>query len=240
MLALISCLFYTCKNEGGIDLRPFYFPVEALAEQPLVYEYQPVNEKDSMGAEYWYFQTLQTDTATYFTGNYYNQALIVGQFSSEEIVDNGSIQHDYFIYDYDSLGNAIRYDAKIEYGNVFPFQVKDTTSILLQKMTWTFREAPLIATTVIKNRRYIGEAQYDFNGQTYDCVKFEVREIIDNNSAEDGHLENEATSIEYYAKGLGLIYYRKVFAGGGQVLEYALKDTYTMQQLEKRYEAMYQ
>jgi len=204
--------------------------VETLQE-PLVYEYRSLNN-DSLGAQYWYFRTLKTDTATYFTANLYNESFEVEQFSVEEEVTNGMLQKDYFLYLTDTMGIQQRLAADIIYDNAFPFEVEDSSAVFLQKMTWTFSTTPLHTTTLIRNRRYIGEGEYSYKGKTYKTITFSLREVIDD--FYEGHLETETSGIEIYAKGLGLVYYKKNI-GDALVLEYELKNTYTMKKLETKF-----
>ncbi len=232
---LLSILAASCNGESKDDekkynIQSFYYPVESL-KSPLVYEYQPINN-DTFGVQYYYFSTLETDTATYFTSNIYNQFFQVEQFSIEELVTNGMLQKEYFLYDFDSTGNQIRYPAAIEYDNAFPFEVRDSGGIFLQKMKWTFNEEPLHTTTLIRNRRYIGMSSYTYRGKTYEAVTFGVKEILDD--FYDGHLETKTNGIEIYAKGLGLVYFKKTI-GNALTMEYELKDTYTMEVLEGKF-----
>jgi len=232
-LVLFGVVFLTsCENkESKKKIRDFYYPIEFLKE-PMVYEYRAINN-DTLGAEYWYFKTHETDTAIYFTGNNLNRNFEVGQFSSEEIVENGTIQKDYVLFSYDSLGQQYQVPAEIEYGNTFPFEVTDSNSIFLQKLKWTFSENPLITTTLIRNRRYIGEAKYAYQGEIYECVEFQLKELIDDFN--NGHFEKEYGGTELYAKGLGLVYYKKVI--DDIVLEYGLDDVYPMEKLEQKFKA---
>ncbi len=228
----VLLLLTACGNsEEKLNIREFYFPLETLKE-PLVYEYSPVGN-DSLGIDYWYFKTHETDTATYFTGNNINRNFEVVQFSSEEVVHNGTIQKDYVLFSYDSLGQRFEIPAEIEHGNTFPFEVKDTNSIFLQKLKWTFSEAPLITTTLIRNRRYNGESKYVYEGKEYDCVEFRLKELIDDYN--NGHFEKEYDGMELYARGLGLVYYKKVI--DHLTLEYELTGVYPMEQLEQKFKA---
>ena len=71
--AFICIIIPSCtgaKNNKK-NIKAYYYPVTTLNE-PLVYEYRPVNN-DTLGTEYFYFRTIETDTATYFTTNIYNQ-----------------------------------------------------------------------------------------------------------------------------------------------------------------------
>jgi hypothetical protein len=219
------------SGEEYKNIREYYYPLETL-KQPMVYEYRAINN-DSLGTEYWYFKTHETDTATYFTGNNINRNFQVGQFSSEAVVKNGTIQKDYVLFTYDSLGQQFQIPAEIEYGNTFPFEVKDSNSIFLQKLKWTFSEDPLITTTLIRNRRYKGETKFTYKGTVYDCVEFELKELIDDFN--NGHFEKEYGGTELYAKGLGLVYYKKVI--DDITIEYELADVYAMEKLEQKFKA---
>lgn len=230
---LFFFIFISACTEEKSDkknIKAFYYPVEEL-KSPLVYEYRPVSN-DTLGIQYFYLSTLETDTATYFTTNIYNQFFEVEQFSIEEVVSNGMMQKDYFLYISDSTGIQSRIPAEIEYGNTFPFEVKDSTGVFLQKMKWTFSEDPLYFTTLIRNRRYIGEQSYSYKNTEYDAVVFSLREIIDDFN--NGHLETQTGGIEIYAKGLGLVYYKKNISKD-LVLEYELVDRYTMEDLKSKF-----
>ena len=228
----VFIFFMGCQlDDSKKNIREYYYPIEALVE-PMVYEYQAINN-DTIGEEYWYFKTHITDTAVYFTGNNLNKNFEVGQFSSEEIVENGSVQRDYVLFSYDTLGQQFEVPAEIEYGNIFPFEMVDSNSVFLQKMTWTFSENPLMTTTLIRNRRYIGETKYTYQGEVYECVEFELKELVDDFN--NGHFEKEYEGTELYAKGIGLVYYKKSI--DNIVLEYGLKDIYPMEKLEQKFKA---
>ena len=230
--AFFLTMLVACGEDNpSKNIREFYYPIEAL-KNPMVYEYQPINN-DTLGAEYWYFQTHETDTAIYFTGNNLNRNFEVGQFSSEEVVESGTIQKDYVLFSYDSLGQQFEAPAAIEFGNVFPFEVIDSNSIFLQKMKWAFSENPLVTTTLIRNRRYIGESKYTYQNKIYPCVEFHLKELVDDFN--NGHFEKEYSGKEIYAKGLGLVYFKKVI--DDIVLEYELADVYPMEKLEQKFKA---
>ncbi|MEO0775754.1 MAG: hypothetical protein AAF146_04300 [Bacteroidota bacterium] len=216
-------------EETGLDIREYYFPAEELADG-LVYEYQPIG-MDSIGPSYWFYKSLPTDSALYLTGTYYEADLMVKQFFRAEIVHNGCLMQEYYLYTTDSTGRQTRYDADIQAANAFPFTVRDSGGIFLSKLEWTFSEAPRRTTTLVRNRRYIGKASYPFQGEERECVAFELKELIDD--YDEGHLEQQYAGRELYAKGIGLVYYIKEVSTDF-VLEYQLADIYPMRRLEKR------
>jgi len=231
-LALISIALISCeKNKDTHDIKSYYFPINQLKDG-LVYEYHPVNN-DSLPIEFWYYHTLETDTATYLTATYYDQNYTVRQVSNEEIVSNGSILHNHFLYEFDSTGLQYQIPASITSSNAFPFEVRDSGGVFILKMKWIYQQNPEVSMTLIRNRQYAGHANYDFKQNELDCVRFDLKEVVDHSA--DGHLEIAPyNGMEYYAKGLGLIYYKKEISKDF-ILEYELVDTFSMKILEDKY-----
>ena len=196
---------------------------------------------DSLSPEYWYYKTLNTDTATYLTGTYYDGQFKISQVFGEEIVNNGSLMHTYLLYETDSSGLQQPINVEIEVPNVIPFQVRDTQGIFLFKMKWTNNVVSPTdsssfvkrTTTLIRNRRYKGKQNHEILGEQKECVVFEIKEIIE--TEEIGFQELEISGEEWYAKGIGLVYYRKEISPD-LTLEYQLNDRYPMSQLINRFE----
>lgn len=222
-------LFFSCQNDNKRNIKDYYYPMEEWSEGR-VYEYQSVNN-DSLPVEYWYFRNHKTDTADYLVGQYLDHNFMVRQFFSAEIVSNGVLMNDYTLYEYDSLRNMTQRPAEILAGNSFPFEVTDSTGLFLFKLKWKNTQVEDAYLEMVRNRRFKGDAAYTFKNKSYDCVEFKVKELIDDYN--NGHLEREYDGTELYAKNLGLIYYRKEI-GENFVLEYELKDTFSMEVLEKK------
>lgn len=218
-----------CRHTGERDIRDYYFPLKELTEG-LVYEYQPVGS-DSLGTVYWYYRSFLQENGIFLTGTYYEYELIPLQLVREEIVSNGVLLDDLFIYYPDSTGRQQRLDVDIEVGNVFPFVVSDSSGILLYKVHLQFPGQEEHMTTLIKNRRYVGDTTFVYQQRTYDAVRFEVKELIEDHSATEGSVEPQFQGEEIYARGLGLVYYEKQL--GPQKLAYQLADRYLMEQLEQ-------
>jgi hypothetical protein len=150
---------------------------------------------------------------------------------SEEIVSNGMMLNDLYLYFYDSTGVATRTQPTIEAASVYPFQIEDTTKIYLYKINFGYADNPNHTTTIIKNRRFKGKKTYTYKKKTYDCVAFELRELVQDNL--NGRWENESVGEELYAKGIGLVYYKKKLSAN-LTKEYALADIYEMSVLEQK------
>lgn len=229
LLAISIC--FACESQKETrNIKAYYFPIDQL-ENGMVYEYHPINN-DSYPIEYWYYRTQKTDSATYFTANYYDAQFVVRQFSNEEVVENGTLMHSHFLYEFDSTGLQQQVPSEILSPSSFPFEVRDSGGIFLLKIKWTYQEDPPKWTELIRNRKYIGNTNYNFQGKPQDCIAFDLKELVD--SYDNGHLERQYNGKEVYAKGIGLIYYKKEIEKDF-ILEYELKDTFSMKELESRY-----
>lgn len=229
---VLVLLFFSCQNDGKRNIEAYYYPVDEWKEG-MVYEYHPVNNA-ALPVHYWYFRKLETDTVTYFTGQYYDHNFRPRQIFNAEIVRNGVFVNDYILYEYDSLGNVLQREALIAAAGSFPFEVKDSTELFMYKLKWLYptEEYPDGYLEITRKRRFIGDTTYAFKGEPYDGVKFKMEELMDDFN--DGHLEKEYPGIEIYAKNLGLIYYKKEI-DENFVEEYELRDTFSMAKLEEKF-----
>ena len=230
LLLLFTGLFPACNPDNRKDIRDYYFPLRKLTEGQ-VYEYRPVGP-DSLSPAYWYYRSFLQDEGIYLTGTYYEYELTPLQLVREELVSNGMLLQDLFLYVPDTSGRRQRIEAEVLVGNVFPFSVSNSSGVFLYKVRFDFPNETGSTTTLIKNRRYLGDTTYTINGKAYDAVRFEVRELIEDVSAAEGAIEPRFDGEEIYAKGIGLVYYRKTL--GGQSIAYELADRYPMEQLEQK------
>ena len=222
---LLGCI--ACANDGTKDIRAYYFPLNKL-QDGMVYEYRAV-QNDSLAPNYWYFRSVVLDTGAFLTGTYYRDDLTPLQFTREQMLKNGMLLRDLYLYETDSTGKAQRTEAEIIAGSVFPFEVRDSGGIFLYNVSWQTPSDPDATMRLIKNRRYAGDTTIVWQERSYDCVVFTVRELLEHNL--DGYFEREFSTVEWYAKGIGLIYYRKEITADF-VLEYRLHDRYPMENLE--------
>ena len=229
-LLLLMMSIMACGPNGQKDIRDYYFPLKKLTEG-LVYEYRSVGQ-DSLSPVFWYYRSFIQDEGVFLTGTYYEYDLNPLQLVKEELVSNGMLLDDLFLYMPDSTGRQQRLDVEVLAGNAFPFTVSDSSGIFLYKVRFEDPNEKGHTTTLIKNRRYLGETTYTFQGKEYQAIRFEVRELIEDNSLTEGGIEPQFDGEEIYAKGLGLVYYEKDL--GDQTIAFALADRYPMAQLEKQ------
>jgi len=251
ILFLLS--LWSCQSEGGRDIRAYYFPIQEL-QDGLIYEYQAVN-MDSLTPKYWYYRSFINDNGVFLTGTYYEHDFTPLQFVREEMVSNGIIQDTLYLFEYnfseaaidslpedqrssffvyhpDSSSQVARVNVEILSGTLFPYQVRDEGGVFLYKVKWRPASQPETEIILGKTRHYLGDTTFTFQNKTYDCVRFKVSELFQQN--QEGVLEQEYSGVEWYAKKLGLVYFRKNITEDF-VIEYQLEDRYPMEKLEEKF-----
>lgn len=226
-----ACLA-ACKNAGKRDIKAYYFPTDDL-KKGLVYEYE-VTQNGVTSPEYWYYRSFLRDSGIFLTSTYYDQFFRIGQISREKIVANGAQAREYFLYEPDSLtGGQIQTKAQIKAPDIFPFRVKDSTGVFLFSVNFHPPDDSLATVYVIRNRRFLGDApDYEILEKKTSCVRFGLREVIGNQK--EGSTEVEGLGEEWYAKGIGLVWYRKTYGSGSLQIEGRLTDIFPMTELERR------
>jgi len=231
-LLILSILLSGCgSDDKGTDIRAYYFPLETL-DSGLVYEYQSARN-DSLAPEYWYHLRVKQKDETLFLSNYYNYRLEVEQLSVEQVVASGSLLKEYKFYELDSTGLQKATDVQIIHPNVFPFVVKDSTVVYLFNIEWPDSQNPDWSTNLTRNRRYMGETTYTYQGKSIPAIKFLVNDLVE--TKQEGYQEVRISGYELYAKGIGLVYYEKLIGTDGPSFAYELADRYPMKQLEEQY-----
>ncbi|MCB0663335.1 MAG: hypothetical protein KDC24_11390 [Saprospiraceae bacterium] len=228
----LGCLFNACspENDGTKNISDYYYPMDSLNEG-LVYEYKAVNN-DSMSALYNYYRTVESMDETFLVGVQYDPFFQPSQLSREKVVSNGVKLVESFIYLNDSTGTSTQIPMDIIAGVTFPFEVRDSGGIFLYNVKWFDNPGDTtVYTSVIRNRRYEKDTTVNYKGEQLPAVLFSVRELVENFN--DGFWEKEFNSKELYAKGIGLVYFKKDISPDFK-LEYALYDRYPMEVLEAK------
>lgn len=224
-------LLAACTAGGHRDIRDYYYPVLDL-QGGKVYVYD-LAQGDSTAPEYWYYRTFVRDSGIYMAGTYYAPNFQIGQIIREKIVSNGSLARNYFLYGLDSAGNQVQIPATLDAPNLFPFEVTDSAGVFLFRLHY---QPPGENATIylIRNRRYLGDGpDFPFNGKQYPTVRFALRDAVGNE--QQGAAEIEGLGEEWWAKDLGLVYYKKSYGTAGQLTyEYKLTEIIEMEELERR------
>jgi hypothetical protein len=197
------------KLEGDIQaLKKFYFPLDELSEDGLVYEYA----EDSVGLkmDYWLYKSVKDEAGDRFLiGTNYDATFEQKQFSREWIVSNGTILKDYLFFQFDSISkkSSVR-AAKIEESVVFPFSpTQDSDKVYRFRLKYSVLPDTNVIYDLVRNRKFDKFTEYEFEGKKIPAVQFICQEFYDaTNYKEGGTWTAKSTIKEIYAKGLGLVY----------------------------------
>lgn len=233
LMMMLGLSLWHCETDRGRDVRDYYFPLRQL-EEGLVYEYRAVG-RDSLSPDYWYYRSLPTDSAYYFAKTFYQNDFLPQQMAREEMVDNGMLLADLFLFDTDSTGLQRQIRAEVLSPSVFPFYVRDGSMIYLYKVRFAYPDEPHVSHTFILNRRYQGDTTFHWQGDTYEAIRFGTRGVLEIRDTLEGGMEPTFEGEEIYARGLGLVAYSRSF--GGTNLAYVLHDRYPMPELVDQAEA---
>ena len=226
MLALFGCEDPAATANATRNIRAFYFPVDELYEGS-VYEYESIGNKHDPPF-YWYYRTINIEDKTYFTGMYYDYTFTPFQFIREEVLNNGMQLEDFYWYQTDSTsGLQEKVPVNIESANIFPFQVSRPPGVLVSSINWELPEDTATTVTFIRNRQFDNDTSILYKNVAFEGINMHVLELIDTEN--QGHLEQEYTARETYAKGIGLVYFEKNIDPQWQ-MKYRLKDTYSMEE----------
>lgn len=228
----IFLFLYSCQSsDGKKDIKAYYFPLKSL-QDGLVYEYEALGN-DSLQPLYWHYQSLFQKEGVFLTGTYYSKIPGLGlrpqQVVREEMISNGMLLADLYLYESDSSGKQHQVPVEKIVDTAFPFEVSEDGGIFLYKIKWTPLSDTLSTITLIKNRRYLRDTSINFQGKTHKAILVEVKELMEHDHKEEGHFEQQFNGVEVYARDIGLFYYKKVI-GNAFKLEYQLKNRYPMEE----------
>ena len=226
-----SLIFLSCGAENtSRNLESYYFPIQKLGDG-LVYEYRNP-QHDSVAPFYHYFRNVKKRDSIFLVGMQYNYLFEPQQLTVEEKISNGMLLTESILYQNDSIGKQISMPMEIEVGSVFPFELKSKDGVFVYNVKWHDAVDSSQFTRLIRNRSYVSDTSFVFEGRGYPAVNFLVREKVE--SFDEGFVEHEFNTYEIYAESLGLVYYRKEVSPQ-LIIEYRLADTYPMSVLESKF-----
>jgi hypothetical protein len=240
-LLILLVLYALAACDGGSrDVRAYYFPVEAL-KKGQVYAYQ-VQQGDQSAVEYWYYRGFVRDTGTFLVATFYDQNFQIGQIRREKITDEGASARSYMFYEPDSSGQAeggqMQAAALIESPQVFPFSVGKNDDGPPFRIFYNPPGDQDTRVYISRKRRFMGEApDFSFKGKKLSCIRFALDETISYD--ERGTNDVMVSGEEWYARGLGLVFYRKTYGSGAFSVEGRLSELFQMTELERRAAAFY-
>ena len=210
-------LLAACSSYG--PSAQFYYPIDELTEG-LVYAYEGTGEQ-AFPPHFWYYRSVIGRDSTTLAATYYDAALEPRQFTNERIVSSGALRRDLRLYA-PTDSNSQQVVATVLEPAVFSFEAPDPDRLLVSAVQWqetSFGESPISSLTakppvytVTHNRRYLRDTLVEVLGERRTAQVWQVRELIEQDSA--GILALEARITEVYADGLGLTHRRRVHSDG--------------------------
>ena len=197
----ILLILTACTTEPTLDLEPYFYPTDAIANSPVVYEYQDVTTQgDTIHAPYyWYYQVLEKDDQRYLVGSRYDD-LYEPTSLSRELLTDSMVQLDAtIIYSYDTTGLAQSIYAEINTGEQYYYRPQPPRRVWVTDLSLTLADENYIRLT--RNRQYSRDTTVTFGGQTLDAIVVNVRETTTNNAIA---VPIETVGYEIYARDLGL------------------------------------
>lgn len=232
-IPVICATLFSCRVDYiPRDFMAYYYPVHDLQDGK-IYEYRPVSN-DTLPVDYWYYSTHKVEDELHFTGNYYNERFEVQQFFREVEKESSMILTDFILYESDESGRQEQIAVEILDTNTFPIPYADSTKTYKMGIKWDIPGETGTSIALKRERKYIAMSEYPYKGERLECAIFKTLEHIEHFVVDDGYLEPSFPGVEIYAKGLGLVYYKKQLSKDVNI-EYELYAIYSMDEFEKKY-----
>jgi hypothetical protein len=223
--AILSSVVYAALGFQGakeIALRDYYF-AEGDQHKRLMHVFRPVGAALDAPADYWCQYLTKTDSGLVLLSYYYDKDQNMRQLGAERITKSGVLQESLTLFEKDSTGRLTQTKVEIKSAAMFPFAVLDTNTMVVYEIRYALPGSTGTHVRIQRNRRYAGAGpDFVFRGKTYPTIKMRLAEEV--TSEGEGNATIKGEGEEWFAKGLGRVYYRKSY-GSGQVSEaYELVD----------------
>jgi hypothetical protein len=182
----------------------------------------------NLAGEFW---RVQADSVGLMSYAVYNDVGELLQWYREREVGTGIIMEDYFLSGTDSAGRFAPVKAVIRYDDVVPYQAKPG-GIFLFRIQWQGIGKDNMGYELIRNRIFSGDTTVQYAGKTIPAIKFRLRDRVETEKV--GILGLDITGEEVYARGQGLIYYRRNISGN-RSMTYRLDKVLSPDELQKQY-----
>lgn len=203
---IVMCLliFMTnCKNpvEYPQDLSEYYLPVTSFPHQGMIYTYRNIVDTSS-DREVWQ-HTLSSKN--HITSINYDSRQQVVQKQYEQIVFNGVVIDSLILFFSDSVATH-RIPVKVLSASRFPFNAKDSSKVWLTKLEW-WQPGDSLHVVLERRRRFMGTASWLSEGKTIPAIRFRTEDKFETEDV--GWTSSAWTGEEIYAKGIGLVHYKR-------------------------------
>ncbi len=204
-------LLVSCTQQG--DIRAYYFPVRELTDG-LVYEYTNTGTFAEEPSSFWYYLGLDRDTALYLTATHYADGMTPDQLVRERIYNDGVMMEQLTVYPPLLSGRPKQVEAEILYGRTFAFQLHDGKPVGF-RVAYTPAENDDATEYVSLDRIYRGDTLLTVMGEEVDAIVFDLLGEVSQRDPLEGDISPTFTGYEIYARGLGMVEYRRNLGAGG-------------------------
>lgn len=229
LLAWVLALLSACHNESDSteSARYYYLDSLALSGTGQVYVYQPVNHL-FFPAEIWHKRFAGDGQASYLYSTMLASDGDTLQKTVEKLVSSGStLTSMELLYHHggdtilSSADSVMPLRVRIIHPTTFLFGPPDSTVAAKYQIEYNEPRPDSIRVILTRMRRYTGNTTWTFKGQVYPALVYTVDETLETET--EGFTTSEWQTTEIYARGFGLVYYRKAI-NDETVLEYELRE----------------
>ena len=193
----------------------YYIPIASLPVEGKVYTYR--NLSDTTAApEVWRHHKIGEGRMESI--NYDFNGVEVQRQYDRQVVD-GVVTDSLILLFTDSTGLRGRTAVKVISPYRFPFQPGDTSKVWLTQFEWK-QPGDSLKVVLQRRRRWDGDTTWMYHGKTLPAVRFTTDDTLE--TEEVGWTTSHWKGIEIYAKGIGLVYYKRRVSND-LVLEFAME-----------------
>lgn len=230
-LLVVSTLLVGCNADR--DVRDYYFPARELTTG-LVYAYENTGTLPGPDTEYSYYLGVDVDTALYLSITQYSPLLEPQQQSRQEIKNDGVYLREVTLLRPDTSGPSVAMQTTLIHNKAFPFYLSpEPTEAFGYRLSFTDPDRPQALTYVTLNRRYERDTTLNVLGKDYPALIFSLEGEVSLRDTEEGDISPQFTGYEIYAKGLGMVEYKREL-GSGASLGGRLQERLTMEEFLAR------
>jgi len=203
----LSLFFYGCTETAKKveNMSEYYLPVGSLEGDGMRYIYR--NLLDCLAdREVWKHALISKDHI--LSINYDSRQQVV-QKQYERVVYNGVIIDSLILFMPDEKG-VTEIPVKVLSANRFPFDATDSTKVYLTKLEW-WQPGDSLHVILERRRRFLGHTEWKWENNMVPAIRFRTEDKFE--TEEEGWTTSEWTGEEIYAKGIGLVYYRRNISG---------------------------
>ena len=232
MILLFLPLLLTGCNDDR-DVHDYYFPARELTTG-LVYAYENIGTLPGPETEYSYYLGVDVDTALYLNVTQYSQFLEPRQQSRQEIKNDGVYLREITLMPPNASGPSVAMPTTLIHDKAFPFHLSpEPTEAFGYRLSFTDPDRPQTLTYVTLNRRFERDTTIAVLGKNYPGLLFSLEGEVSLRDTEEGDISPQFSGYEIYAKGLGLVEYKREL-GSGVSLGGRLQERLTMEEFLAR------